>query len=60
MTAAAMRFRILLSSVSLFLGDNFSFIIASNKEVIVPLLGEFSFLLSLVICLRLKDLMECG
>ena len=33
---------------------------ASNKDVIVPLLGDLMFLLSFVLCLTLEDLVECG
>ena len=44
-----------------FSGDNFRFMIASNMEVIVPLLGDltFLFLFTIAICLRLDDLIMC-
>ena len=43
-----------------FSEDNLRFMMASNMEVIVPLLGDFMFLMSLVLCLTQEDLMECG
>ena len=43
-----------------FSGDNLRFMMASNMEVIVLLLGELMFFLSSVLCLTLEYLMECG
>ena len=43
-----------------FSGDNLRFMMASNKDVIVPLFGDLMFLLSFVLCLTLEDLVECG
>ena len=36
------------------------FLMASNIDVIVPLLGDLIFLLSFVLCLTMKDLVECA
>ena len=43
-----------------FSGDNLRFTMASNKDVVVPLLGDLMFLLSFVLCSTLESLVECG